>query len=47
MAAAAGIEHLVLTHFWPTRDPASIAAEAKTEFTGAVSVAAIGEEFDV
>jgi ribonuclease BN (tRNA processing enzyme) len=46
-AAAAGAERLLLTHFWPTRDPAVIAASARTTFTGPVAVAVIGEEHPV
>jgi len=46
-AEAAGVEHLVLTHFWPANDPAEMAAAAKSTFTGRVSTAAIGEEYYV
>jgi ribonuclease BN (tRNA processing enzyme) len=46
-ATAANVEQLVLTHFWPTRDPVAIAASAKTTFNGPVIVAAVGEEYQV
>ena len=45
--AAANVEHLVLTHFWPERDPAEMAASAKTTFERRISIATVGEEFEV
>jgi ribonuclease BN (tRNA processing enzyme) len=45
--AAAGVDRLVLTHFWPDRDPADMAASAKTTFDGPISIAEVGEEFEV
>ena len=47
MAASAGVERLVLTHFWPTHDPAAVAASAQQTFTGPLARAAIGEEYEV
>jgi ribonuclease BN (tRNA processing enzyme) len=47
MAERAGVAHLVLTHFWPTHDPASIARDAQAMFSRRLSTAAIGKEFDV
>jgi ribonuclease BN (tRNA processing enzyme) len=47
MAAAAGVERLVLTHFWPTHDPAAVGASAQQTFRGPLALAAIGEEYPV
>ena len=47
MAADAGVERLVLTHFWPTHDPQAVAASAQATFNGPLAVAAIGEEYEV
>jgi ribonuclease BN (tRNA processing enzyme) len=45
MAAAAGVGRLVLTHLWPTLDPASVENAARSEFSGPIEMAAIGEEY--
>ena len=47
MAAAAGVKRLVLTHIWPTLDPASVENAARGEFQGPIELAAIGEEYRV
>lgn len=47
MAAAAGVERLVLTHFWPAYDPQDAVAAARTTFNGPVDMARVGEEIDV
>lgn len=42
MATEAGADHLILTHLAPGEDPAEHLQEAATEFTGPISIAAIG-----
>ncbi len=44
-AGDAGAKRLVLTHLWPTNDPAESAAEAARAYVGAVTVAADLDEF--
>ncbi len=46
-AAAAAVDRLVLTHLWPTLDPAAVHAAAVGEFRGPVTMAALGEEYTV
>jgi len=47
MAAAAGVERLLLTHYPATRDAAAIASEARAVFTGSLQVADDGFAFGV
>lgn len=46
-AAAAQVEHLVLTHLWPGTSPDAVADTARRSFDGQVSVAAPGLVVDV
>jgi ribonuclease BN (tRNA processing enzyme) len=46
-ARAAGAERLLLTHLWPTIDPAVARAEAKEAFGQPVDVATINETYNV
>lgn len=46
-AAAAGVGRLVLTHLWPTTDPAAAALEARTTFEGPLSVARLHHTYEV
>ncbi len=47
VAAQAGVERLVLTHFWYTADRALAVAEASDSFSGDVQAAGTGRCFDV
>ena len=47
MAAVAGVERLLLTHYPATRDAAAIATEARAVFTGSLQVADDGFAFGV
>jgi ribonuclease BN (tRNA processing enzyme) len=46
-AAQAGASRLLVTHVFPSNDPAAVAAEAAGVFTGEVSVATDLEEFSI
>jgi ribonuclease BN (tRNA processing enzyme) len=46
-ATRAGVDHLVLTHIWPTVDPEAARAHAMAEFGGEVTVAQEGLRFDL
>lgn len=46
-ARAAGVGKLVLTHLWPTMDPARSAGEAAETFGGPVEVASVGARYRV
>jgi len=46
MAAAAGVERLIVTHRWPTVSAQALADEASTAFGAAVAQAAPGITFD-
>ena len=46
-AAAAGVEHLVLTHIPPWHDAAVAEAEARAEWSGPVDLARAGATYDV
>jgi ribonuclease BN (tRNA processing enzyme) len=43
-AAAAGVGHLVLCHTYPDTDLAAIAAQARDEYAGTITVALDGTE---
>lgn len=45
MATDAGVERLVLTHLWPTLDPAEVHAAARETYSGPIEMAEIGREF--
>jgi ribonuclease BN (tRNA processing enzyme) len=45
-AAAAAVERLVLTHLWPTNDPAAAALEAATTYDGPLSVARLHHTYE-
>jgi ribonuclease BN (tRNA processing enzyme) len=44
-ARRAGAKRLVITHRWPTIEPAELASEAELAFGGPVEQAVIGKEF--
>ena len=46
-AAAAGAGRLLLTHLWPTLDPAASRAEGAEAFGGECQVAAVNERYEV
>jgi ribonuclease BN (tRNA processing enzyme) len=46
-AAAAGASRLLLTHLWPTLDPAASRAEGAEAFGGEVAVAAVNERYEI
>lgn len=46
LAAAAGVGRLVLTHIWPTKDPAVAVAEASAAFDGLVEAAVEGAVYE-
>lgn len=46
-ARAAGAERLIITHLTPRVDPAAARAEAETSYGREVTVAAVGDEFEV
>jgi ribonuclease BN (tRNA processing enzyme) len=47
MASAAGVGRLLLTHLWPTLDPAASRAEGTEAFAGEVAVAAVNARYEV
>lgn len=47
MAAAAGVRSLLLTHLWPTVDPADSLAEASAAYGGPVDLARMNETYPV
>lgn len=47
MATGAGVERLVLTHFWPEYNPDDAVAAARTTFNGPIDIARVGEEIQV
>lgn len=44
---SAGVERLLLTHFWPTLSAADIGAEAEAAFGGPVEIAVENERYEV
>jgi ribonuclease BN (tRNA processing enzyme) len=47
MSRQAGIPRLLLTHLWPTVDPATAGKEAAETYGGPVSVVAMHESYDI
>lgn len=47
MARRAGVERLALTHYYADADPSALAAAARSEFPGAVTVVDDGTDFEL